>query len=143
MNRRPPMARGPRNPGPRMPGPNSRKPGHYPYYPWCWYDWYYDDWYDWEYDWDWEYDYDWMDEGRAGRRHSRGPRKNRMGNVLHLEAPLVMSLFEYVKNQNPSEMEMQHMVSRMLALCEYGEVLGPEYYDQIVPTNTTPMDKKE
>lgn len=146
MNRRLPIARiprMPRNPRPRMTGSDFKKPSHWPYYPWCWNDWYYDDWYDWEYDdwYDWEYDYDWMEEASAGRKPKKMSKKNRMGTVLHIEAPLMMSLLEYTKNETPSEMELQHMVSRMIDLCEYGNVLGSEYYEQIVPTPT--VEKKE
>lgn len=132
QRRRPQMF--PRPPqGPRKP---QARAGHYwyhhPYYPYHWYDYDYDwcddcdDWYDYDYDRYWD-DRNYLSSPRLKRQKNTKPIQSVMVDV-----PLMIRLFEYVKEDAGDDMALHKIVERMIGLSEPGESLGMEYYDQII-----------
>jgi hypothetical protein len=53
--------------------------------------------------------------------------------VIRLDVPLMIRLLEYAKEEAKTDIELHEMVERMMELCEYGEVLEMDDYDEIVP----------
>lgn len=66
------------------------------------------------------------------------PHPRAMKPVLRLDVPLMIRLFEYAKEEAKSDSELHVMVERMAELCEYGEVLEMEDYEEIVEITMPP-----
>lgn len=58
--------------------------------------------------------------------------------VIRLDVPLMIRLLEYAREGAGSDTELHLMVERMMELCEYGEVLEMDDYEDIVETVITP-----
>lgn len=52
--------------------------------------------------------------------------------VLRLDVPLMISLLEYARETASTDIELHKMVENMIELCEYGEVLEMEDYEEII-----------
>ena len=62
--------------------------------------------------------------------------------VLRLDVPLMIKLLEYAREDATTDAELHEMVERMSELCEYGEVLEMDDYDDIVQLMEASADKK-
>jgi hypothetical protein len=62
-----------------------------------------------------------------------------MRPILRIDVPLMIRLFEYMREEVETDIEIHEIVERMIELCEYGEVLEMEHYDEIIEKPEQPV----
>lgn len=61
--------------------------------------------------------------------------------VIRLDVPLIIRLFEHVKEGPKTETELHEMTNRMVTLCEYGDVLELSDFEVITKPSEPPQVK--
>lgn len=61
---------------------------------------------------------------------SRQPLK--IGSVIHLDTPVTLKLFEFIRETSVSDEDLHVMAERMLDLSKYGSILDMEDYYMII-----------
>jgi len=118
---------------PKMPRKPQGRPGHYPYYPHYWDDYYYWDYYSPWNDYYWN-DYYW-DDYYYYSGEQKPQRKNRPTKQIQsitVDAPLMIRLLEFAREDATSDMDLHEVVERMIEISEFGESLTMENYEDIV-----------
>jgi hypothetical protein len=57
--------------------------------------------------------------------------------VIRLDVPLMIRLLEYAKEDARSDIVLHEIVERMIEMCEYGEVLEMDDYDDLVESGSS------